>query len=163
VLGKDIQPGHMRDYQNIEWDNGGVHINSSIPNHAFYLTAMELRGHAWEKAGRIWYAVLRDKLRARSTFNDAAGLTFQAAGELYGSGSLEQQAVRKGWVGVGLNVDESGSGQTDDESEGGNRRGPGCLMAIVPATIMGFIVFRGARKIMAARRSRSPIRRGWRK
>ena len=41
-------------------DNGGVHINSGIPNHAFYLVATELGGNAWEKAGAIWYATLRD-------------------------------------------------------------------------------------------------------
>ena len=39
-------------------DNGGVHINSGIPNHAFYLAATALGGNAWEKAGQIWYDVL---------------------------------------------------------------------------------------------------------
>ncbi len=37
VLGKDPQPAHMRDYVRTYQDNGGVHINSGIPNHAFYL------------------------------------------------------------------------------------------------------------------------------
>jgi Zn-dependent metalloprotease len=104
VLGKDPQPWHMNDYKNVAYDNGGVHINSGIPNHAFYVTAMDIGGFAWEKAGRIWYVTLRDKLRSTSQFVDAARLTYQTAGELFGDNSLEQQAVRKGWEAVGLSV-----------------------------------------------------------
>ena len=113
VLGKDPQPAHMRDYVNTTGDNGGVHINSGIPNHAFYITALEIGGTAWEKAGRIWYVTLRDKLGANSQFLDAARLTYETAGELFGSNSLEQQAVRKGWSEVGLSVEASSN--------------PGCL------------------------------------
>jgi len=104
VLGKDPQPGHMDDYVKTIEDNGGVHINSGIPNHAFYVTAVELGGYAWEKAGRIWYKTLTDKLTERSTFQQAADLTYEAAGELYGTGSLEQIAVRKGWSEVGITI-----------------------------------------------------------
>ena len=102
VLGKDPQPAHMRDYQNLDYDNGGVHINSGIPNRAFYLVAIELGGYAWEKAGRIWYIALRDRLRPRSNFQQAAGITYHVAGELFGAGSREQEAVRKAWKEVGL-------------------------------------------------------------
>lgn len=108
VLGKDPQPAHMRDYVTTLSDNGGVHINSGITNHAFYLVAMEIGGNAWEKAGRIWYVTLRDKLGVLSQFQDAARLTYQTAGELFGNNSLEQQAVRKGWDGVGLSVEPGG-------------------------------------------------------
>ena len=45
-------------------DNGGVHINSGIPNHAFFLAATILGGFAWERAGKIWYAALTKKLSA---------------------------------------------------------------------------------------------------
>ena len=104
VLGKDPQPGHMKDYVNTVNDNGGVHINSGIPNHAFYVTAMELGGFAWEKAGQIWYVTLKDKLSASSNFQNCADQTYQAAADLYGAGSLEQQAVKKGWAEVGITV-----------------------------------------------------------
>lgn len=106
VLGKDPQPAHMRDYKRLPpWeDNGGVHINSGIPNRAFCITAMEIGGYAWEKAGRIWYITLRDRLRYRSSFQDAANRTFQTAGVMFGAGSKEQQAVKKGWADVGINV-----------------------------------------------------------
>ncbi|HLF73130.1 MAG TPA: M4 family metallopeptidase [Anaerolineales bacterium] len=104
VLGKDPQPAHMKDYVNTIEDNGGVHINSGIPNRAFYITAVELGGYAWEKAGQIWYVTLKDKLTAASKFQDCANLTHQVAGELFGAGSIEQQAVQKGWAEVGLTV-----------------------------------------------------------
>jgi Zn-dependent metalloprotease len=104
VLGKDPQPGHMDDYVKTIEDNGGVHINSGIPNRAFYVTAVELGGFAWEKAGQIWYKTLSEKLNERSNFQQAADLTFEAAGELYGTGSLEQNAVKTGWAEVGISI-----------------------------------------------------------
>jgi Zn-dependent metalloprotease len=102
TIGKDMQPEHMRGYVKTSSDNGGVHINSGIPNHAFYLTAMEIGGKAWEKAGKIWYITLRDRLRETSDFQEAANLTFEVAGSLFGKESKEQKAVSKGWEGVGL-------------------------------------------------------------
>lgn len=122
ILGNDPQPAHMRDYVNTVADNGGVHINSGIPNHAFYLTALELGGFAWEKAGQVWYTTLRDKLTETSNFQQCASLTHQTAGELFGTGSLEQQAVKNGWAGVGLSVD----GSTTPTEPGG-----GCLESLL--------------------------------
>ncbi len=107
VLGKDPQPAAMKDYNNTTSDNGGVHINSGIPNHAFYVVATQIGGNAWEKAGQIWYDTLKGKLHSSASFADAAALTFQTAGELYGVGSLEQQAVRTGWNEVGISVDSA--------------------------------------------------------
>lgn len=119
VLGKDPQPAHMDNYVKTIEDNGGVHINSGIPNHAFYVVATEIGGFAWEKAGQIWYKTLTEKLTERSSFQDAADLTYAAAGELYGSGSVEQNAVKTGWAEVGISI-------------GGNAPG-GCLTAILRA------------------------------
>jgi Zn-dependent metalloprotease len=103
-LGQDPQPANMANYLDTTDDNGGVHINSGIPNHAFYLTATKIGGFAWEKAGRIWYVTLATRLQADSDFQAAADLTFAVAGELYGSGSAEQQAVQGGWDGVGITI-----------------------------------------------------------
>jgi Zn-dependent metalloprotease len=116
VLGKDPQPAHMKDYVTTISDNGGVHINSGIPNHAFYVVSTELGGYAWEKAGQIWYVALKDKLTANSNFQDCGNLTYQAAGDLFGAGSIEQQAVQKGWAEVGITV--SGGGPTPPPSDG---------------------------------------------
>lgn len=104
VLGRDPQPSHMSNYQDVPYDNGGVHINSGIPNHAFYVTAREMGGFAWEKAGLIWYNTLSDYLQMGSNFQDAANATYTVAGNLYGANSLEQQAVSKGWAAVGITV-----------------------------------------------------------
>jgi Zn-dependent metalloprotease len=102
IIGKDSQPAHMRDYVETSSDNGGVHTNSGIPNHAFYLTATEIGGKAWEKAGKIWYITLRDRLRETSDFQETANLTFEVAGSLFGDENNEQQAVFKAWDSVGL-------------------------------------------------------------
>ncbi len=102
VLGKDPQPAHMKDYVVTSEDNGGVHINSGIPNRAFCQTALRLKGNAWVKAGAIWYRTLTEKLRTNSTFHDAMNLTMSAAGELFGVNSKEQKAVREAWAEVGL-------------------------------------------------------------
>jgi len=129
IIGKDPQPGHMDDYVQTDEDSGGVHINSGIPNHAFYVTAVELGGYAWEKAGRIWYVTLRDRLSGDSDFKDAARLTFATAGELYGEGSREQQAIRTGWAEVGIMIGD-GNGGGGGKNGGGNGSGadqPGCL------------------------------------
>jgi Zn-dependent metalloprotease len=107
LIGRDPQPAHMRNYVETTYDNGGVHINSGIPNHAFYVAARELGGFAWEKAGRIWYDALLNRLHTRTTFQEAALHTLAAAQALYGAGSLEFQAVRKGWTEVGVVAEES--------------------------------------------------------
>ena len=102
VLGKDPQPAHMRDYVNDPEDDGGVHVNSGIPNLAFYRTASALGGFAWEKAGKIWYTALTKLLRKDSDFAAAARLTRTAASDLYGKGSAEEKAVRDAWRAVGV-------------------------------------------------------------
>ncbi len=105
VLGKDPQPDHMKHYVRTMADNGGVHINSGIPNKAFYLTASGIGGKAWEKAGRIWYETLRDsRLRPMSGFLSFARLTAQSAARLYGSGGAEEGSVRNAWKQVGINI-----------------------------------------------------------
>jgi Zn-dependent metalloprotease len=104
LLGKDPQPGHMDDFVVTTSDHGGVHINSGIPNRAFYLAATALGGNAWEKAGMIWYVTLRDKLRANSDFAEAVRMTIATAGQLYGVDGPEQEAVRQAWESVGLSI-----------------------------------------------------------
>lgn len=108
LLGSDPQPGHMNDYVDTTSDNGGVHINSGIPNKAFYNVAMELGGYAWEKAGRIWYRTLCEALDQSSDFQAAASLSYTVAGDMYGKNSAEQKAVYKAWKAVGI-VPASGS------------------------------------------------------
>jgi Zn-dependent metalloprotease len=83
----DPQPGTMSGYQDLpeteEGDNGGVHINSGIPNHAFYLAATALGGNAWDRAGKVWYEALTARLSSDAQFEDAAKATIDAARALF--------------------------------------------------------------------------------
>jgi Zn-dependent metalloprotease len=105
LMGKDPQPAHMRDFvvlpDTARGDNGGVHINSGIPNHAFYLTAINIGGNAWEVPGHIWYQAL--KASAPTTnFQRFADITSAVAAQLYGNDA--RKAVVDGWHQVGITV-----------------------------------------------------------
>ncbi len=102
LMGKDPQPSHYKDYDADKYpeDNGGVHVFSGIPNHAFYRAAMSFGGNAWEKAGRIWYHALTELLGRRSTFADAALATITAAGRLFDASA--EKVVREAWEAVGV-------------------------------------------------------------
>jgi len=103
VLGKDPQPADMQHYVNTASDNGGVHINSGIPNHAFYLAATSIGGYAWTGAGLVWYDTLVDKsLKATANFATFANLTVRHAGTRFGVGSSQQKAVTDAWQKVGV-------------------------------------------------------------
>lgn len=103
TLGRDPQPADMAGYVHTAQDNGGVHVNSGIPNRAFYLAASALGGHAWARAGRVWYETMRDpRLRATSTFEDFATRAVVNAGSLYGPESPERAAVLDAWEAVGV-------------------------------------------------------------
>jgi Zn-dependent metalloprotease len=107
LFGKDPQPAHMSEFVDLpdteEGDNGGVHINSGIPNKAFYLTAVGIGGFAWEAPGHIWYETLKAS-SARTQFQDFADTTYFKAKELYGARSAEQQAVLAAWREVGIQI-----------------------------------------------------------
>jgi len=102
VIGKDPQPDNMRNLYKGSFDNGGVHLNSGIPNKAFYLSALALspNGRSWDKAGPIWYEVLCNRLRPTSGFSDCRDMTIKAAKDLYGA--AERSAVQNAWKAVGL-------------------------------------------------------------
>jgi Zn-dependent metalloprotease len=103
VLGKDPQPAHMDDYVHTSQDNGGVHINSGIPNKAFYLVAEAIGGSAWERAGQIWYDTLTGgQLSQRADFAEFARLTAEAARQRFGDDCDEHRAVLDAWQQVGV-------------------------------------------------------------
>jgi Zn-dependent metalloprotease len=102
VLGKDPQPSHMRRYMDFPDDDGGVHINSGILNRAFYFTATDLRGFAWDIAGRVWYRAATAMLYPEADFIHFAKATVIAAGEMYGIGGNVQRVIFDAWSRVGL-------------------------------------------------------------
>ena len=107
LFGRDPQPDHMDRYAQMpdteDGDNGGVHINSGIPNKAFYLVATNIGGKAWEAPGHIWYEALKAS-GAQTDFQEFAETTFMKADQLYGAGSVQQKAIQDAWGKVGIRV-----------------------------------------------------------
>ncbi|MBN1513108.1 MAG: M4 family metallopeptidase [Phycisphaerae bacterium] len=105
MFGRDPQPDHMSRYVVLpdtdEGDHGGVHINSGIPNRAFYLFAAAMGGCAWEAPGRIWYNALLAS-NPSTQFQEFADTTHMLAGQMYSA--EEQQAVAEAWREVGITV-----------------------------------------------------------
>lgn len=102
LLGKDPCPASMNDYVQTTEDNGGIHINCTIPSHAFYVSSIELGGYAWQRMGRIWYNVNTTQAGSNPTFVSWANMTLATASRMFGNGSLEYQATEKGWKEVGV-------------------------------------------------------------
>jgi Zn-dependent metalloprotease len=117
LIGKDPQPATMAGYVETREDNGGVHINSGIPNHAFYLAATKIGGRAWEHAGAVWYAALTDaRVGAHADFARWAAATVAAAERRFPDRPEVAAAVREAWSQVGV-------APTDiDAPEGGGGR-----------------------------------------
>ncbi|WP_406347035.1 M4 family metallopeptidase [Streptomyces sp. NBC_00648] len=126
LFGKDPQPDHMRQFVHLpnteRGDNGGVHINSGIPNKAFYLTAVGIGGFAWETAGLIWYEALKAST-VETQFQDFADTTYQKAEAQFGAGSTEQLAVLAAWQEVGIQISGVPAGAARTRGRAANRNG----------------------------------------
>jgi thermolysin len=95
-------------------DDGGVHINATIPGHAFYLavlggtnrvSGMSVQGVGlanMERMERIFYRAFTFYLGPLAQFTDARAATLQAAADLYGAGSVEQVRLQQAWTAVGV-------------------------------------------------------------
>jgi Zn-dependent metalloprotease len=95
-------------------DNGGVHINSSIANHAFYLAVMggtnRVSGLAVSGVGfanleqmeQVFFRAFTQMLTPSSDFAAARTATVQAARDLYGANSAAERAVTQAWTAVGV-------------------------------------------------------------
>jgi Zn-dependent metalloprotease len=96
-------------------DEGGVHINSTIITHAFYLaiaggtnrvSGINVTGIGVaniERMERIFYRGFVFGLVPISQFRDARVATLQAATDLYGAGSNERAQLERAWTAVGVN------------------------------------------------------------
>ncbi|CAK7220312.1 hypothetical protein SCUCBS95973_004116 [Sporothrix curviconia] len=123
-LGRDPQPAHMDGFRDVADDFGGAHLYSGIPNRAFYLTAVALGGHSWDRAGQIWWKTLTttttatttttkmtkatgsssggSRIGRRCTFAEFATATVDAATALYGAETAN--VVRMAWAEVGVDT-----------------------------------------------------------
>ena len=115
-------------YQGSKWastsggDNGGVHTNSGVMNHWFYLTSQggsgtndqndsyTIDGIGIEKAGKVAYRALVNYLSSNSNYISARNAVINAAKDLYGANSCEEKAVTDAMYAVGVGAQYSGSG-----------------------------------------------------
>jgi bacillolysin len=104
------QPRTMSEYLNTSQDNGGVHINSGIPNYAFYLFATNASMNL-SKAELIYYRALNNYLVRSSQFIDLRLAVVQAATDLYGT--PEVNAAKAAFDAVGI-LDGSGGDYQND-------------------------------------------------
>jgi len=131
LLGEDVfRPGGIRslanpaqfddpDHYSLRYtgtaDNGGVHTNSGIANHAFYLAVeggtnrtsgqrVDGVGSAnREQIEKVFYRAFTMLLPANATFRQARAACEQAARDLYGTSSPAFRAVQQAWAAVGVN------------------------------------------------------------
>jgi Zn-dependent metalloprotease len=100
----DPQPGHMKDYVNLPdtrpGDYGGVHYNSGIPNHAFYLAAVAIGKPSWQTAAKIWYITLTQRLKGEADFAKCAYETISVARDFFDDGTAKK--VSQAWIDVGV-------------------------------------------------------------
>ena len=115
------QPKNMDEYANLpntpQGDNGGVHVNSGIPNRAFFLLASNI---GREKAEQIYYKALRDYLVKSSKFVDMRLAAEKAAKDIHGNTSPELDAVRGAFNTVGIGGGTGGEYEEDIEVNEGD-------------------------------------------
>lgn len=101
-------PQKMSEYRTIPDDNGGVHFNSSIVNHAYYLLTEGLNGGIGRRdAERIFYRALTVLLSARADFGDARLACIQAAEELFGADSVQAQRTAQAFDAVEIQASDT--------------------------------------------------------
>jgi len=102
-LGRDPQVGSMADYVDTTEDNGGVHLNSGIPNRAFALAAVAVGGSSWERTGKVWYdALTGGTITADTDFVRFAEATVASATRLFPEDASVAEQVRAAWEQVGV-------------------------------------------------------------
>ncbi|MBS1956680.1 MAG: M4 family metallopeptidase [Cyanobacteria bacterium SZAS-4] len=98
MIGKDPQPAHMKDFVRTTRDNGGVHLNSGIPNKAFADFAVAVGGNAWEAPGKIWFEA-RANAGSDPSFAQFAYQTIEAAKRISPN---DVPKLEKAWSDVGV-------------------------------------------------------------
>lgn len=130
VLGEDVvTPGGIRsmsdpaafrhpDHYSLKQlspaDSFGVHVNSGIPNHVYYLaieggtnrtsglSVQGVGGANREQIEKIFYRAFTLMLPASANFYLARLATIQSARDLYGANSVAERAVAQAWDAVGV-------------------------------------------------------------
>jgi bacillolysin len=142
---EDGDPDHYSEYIVTSDDNGGVHSNSGIPNHAYYLLVngglnascadpashesahcsdadvqdndLSVTGIGLEDAQQIFFAAFTS-LPADATMCDARAASEVAASALFGPASQQAQSTKDAWVAVGLTDVACGLVPLDSDGDG---------------------------------------------
>ncbi len=110
-------------------DSGGVHTNSGIANHAFFLMAaggtnrvsgISVTGIGASASERIWYRALTTYMTASTNFSAARTATINAANDLFGAGSTQANGVAQSWCAVGVGTCPGGGTPTPTPTPGGS-------------------------------------------
>ncbi len=95
------QPKTMSQYINTSQDDGGVHINSGIPNYAFFLFASNA-AVGLDKSEKVYFRALTNYLTRFSQFKDLRNAIIKATSDLYGASGAEVAAAKSAFDQVGL-------------------------------------------------------------
>ncbi len=104
------QPANVSEQYFGSQDNGGVHINSGIPNYAYYLFATN-PNVGKDKAEQVFYRALTTYLVRSSQFVDLRAAVVQSCQDLYGQAEVD--AARAAFDQVGI----EGEGDNDYEED----------------------------------------------
>ncbi len=115
-FGAGWQPSHVNEQFTGPEDNNGVHINSGIPNHAFYLFATSV---GKDVAENVFYRALTTYLTKSSKFNDLRFAVVQSASDLYNNDVVN--AARSAFDQVGIVNENAGNYETDLETNPGQQ------------------------------------------
>ncbi len=107
------QPKHTSEQYTGSQDNGGVHINSGIPNHAFYLFASNA-GVTKEQAEQVFYHALDKYLVKSSKFIDLRYAVLQACKDKFGEATPLVTIAENAFNAVGIGSGNSGGGDPGD-------------------------------------------------
>ncbi len=108
-------------------DSGGVHTNSSIANHAFYLIAaggtnrvsgVTVPGIGTTDAAKVWYRALTSYMTSSTNFAGARTATLNAATALFGASSAQYTSFATGWCAVGVGTCPGGGTPTPTPTPG---------------------------------------------
>lgn len=154
--------GQPDTYQGTMWysgtgDNGGVHYNSGVANHWFYLlsvggsgvndkgTSYSVTGIGIAKAARVAYVALASYMTSSTNYAGARTATLNAATQLYGASSAEVTQVGNAWTAVGVGGTSGGGGTTPppttftevNEAESNNSISAANLLPASPVAVTG--------------------------
>ncbi len=91
------QPTRLSEFVDLpntpDGDNGGVHVNSGIPNRAFFLFAND-PAVGIEMAGEVYFQALTQYLTRNSQFIDCRLAIIKAVDDVFGAGTSEAEAAK---------------------------------------------------------------------